>query len=430
MHRIISHLTVQHHLCTSSAPLTPAPGGITRAQKDDFIEDDGGYKSPKRVTLSKTAEGMIERECEHSGLDEEEEEEEEEEEDEEVVEVVEEPAPKYRKRPVPVVEESAPKYRKRPVPVFTMEEEEELQSPVAKRRRIQIDEEVEVEEDGEEIPAVVTITRVPAKKSGKSMKRPAPVSMEEARSFRRAMGEVETGGSAPVSMEEALEEESLQSSASKRRRRIQILDSDSECESDILEASTMKVGSKLPRVPMPMGSKFDKKKKAVTSVEGKKVVDRKRVQSTEVERKQMMTGESPSPPASPSYSVTAYAGGPVIGPLDAATTAILAPSPMIKKSLLRAALLEEPTPKYRKRPVPVVEEAPSPKKTSHEEEAGFDFMFSTMPEDFAEEGEEETTRAVSGVFTPPWASHKEHLHPVEGMLKSLCAASTQMKISR
>ena len=86
---------------------------------------------------------------------------------------------------------------------------------------------------------------------------------------------------------------------------------------------------------------------------------------------------------------------------------------MIKKSLLRAALL-----------------APSPKKTSHEEEGGFDFMFSTMPEDFAEEGEEETTRAVSGVFTPPWASHKEHLHPVEGMLKSLCAASTQMKISR
>ena len=428
MHRIISHLTVQHHLCTSSAPLTPAPGGITRAQKDDFIEDDGGYKSPKRVTLSKTAEGMIERECEHSGLDEEEEEEEEEE-DEEVVEVVEEPAPKYRKRPVPVVEESAPKYRKRPVPVFTMEEEEELQSPVAKRRRIQIDEEVEVEEDGE-IPAVVTITRVPAKKSGKSMKRPAPVSMEEARSFRRAMGELETGGSAPVSMEEALEEESLESSASKRRRRIQILDSDSECESDILEASTMKVGSKLPRVPMPMGSKFDKKKKAVTSVEAKKVVDRKRVQSTEVERKQMMKGESPSPPTSPSYSVTDNAGGPVIGPLDAATTAILAPSPMIKKSLLRAALLEEPTPKYRKRPVPLVEEAPSPKKTSHEEEAGFDFMFSTMPEDFAEEGEEETTRAVSGVFTPPWASNKEHLHPVEGMLKSLCAPTMQMKISR
>ena len=398
-----------HLLHLLSAPLTPAPGGITRAQKDDFIEDDGGYKSPKRVTLSKLAEDMIERECGESGLDEGEEEEEEEEEDEEVVEAVEEPAPKYRKRPVPV---------------FTMEEEE-LQSPVAKRRRIQIDEEVEVEEDGE-IPAVVTITRVPAKKSGKSMKRPAPVSMEE-----------------------ALEEESLQSSASKRRRRIQILDSDSECESDCLEASTMKVGSKLPRVPMPMGSKFDKKKKAVTAVEVKKVEGRKRVQTAKVERKQMKTGEerrsersrspiadsstrrSPSPPSSPLYSGTAYACGPVIGPLDAATTALLAPSPMIKKSLLRTALLApspKPAPKYRKRPVPVftMEE----EKTSHEEEGGFDFMFSTMPEDFAEEGEEETTRAVSGVFTPPWASHKEHLHPVEGMLKSLCAASTQMKISR
>ena len=354
------------------------------------------------------AEDMIERECGESGLDEGEEEEEEEE-DEEVVEAVEEPAPKYRKRPVPV---------------FTMEEEE-LQSPVAKRRRIQMEEDLQMEEDGE-IPAVVTITRVPAKKSGKSMKRPAPVSMEE-----------------------ALEEESLQSSASKRRRRIQILDSDSECESDCLEASTMKVGSKLPRVPMPMGSKFDKKKKAVTAVEVKKVEGRKRVQTAKVERKQMKTGEerrsersrspiadsstrrSPSPPSSPLYSGTAYACGPVIGPLDAATTALLAPSPMIKKSLLRTALLApspKPAPKYRKRPVPVftMEE----EKTSHEEEGGFDFMFSTMPEDFAEEGEEETTRAVSGVFTPPWASHKEHLHPVEGMLKSLCAASTQMKISR
>ena len=67
------------------------------------------------------------------------------------------------------------------------------------------------------------------------------------------------------------------------------------------------------------------------------------------------TRRSPSPPSSPSYSGTTYACGPVIGPLDAATTALLAPSP--KKSLLRAALL-----------------APSPKKTPHEEEEDFDFM--------------------------------------------------------
>ena len=172
-HRIISHLTAQHHLCTSSAPPTPAPGGITRAEKDDFIEDDGGYKIPKRTTLSKIAESMIERECEHSGLDDEEEE----------------------------------------------------------------DEEDEVEEV--------------AKKSRKSMKRPVPVFMEE--------------------VGEEYLEESFQSSAAKRRR-IQRLDSDSESETDCLEASTMKVGSKQPRI-----HSRDKKKAAAVE-EPKKVEDRKRAQ--------------------------------------------------------------------------------------------------------------------------------------------------------